>query len=145
MSEDKKAIPPNYLRRALGALLLLSPLGLAVASLAWGRAHPHFSHPLVLTVGMVLIGLALFVTACNLYFSFIRPLLFQNRPNYHWVSGIPVIGSLLIVAGVLVGFGGVLPATLGIVAFLLDTGGALWFLIATWHDASLWDVPPKRK
>ena len=145
MSKDKKATPPNYLRRALGALLLLSPLGLAVASLAWGWAHPRFSHPLALTVGMVLIGLALFVSACNVYFSFIRPLLFQHRPNYRWVSGIPGIGTFLIVAGVLVGFGGVLPATLGIVAFLLDTGGTLWFLIATWDDAGLWDVPPKRK
>jgi hypothetical protein len=60
--------------------------------------------------------------------------------GYHFVSCIPLFGTLLIVT-----FGGFLAfsdwrvAVVGLVALTLDTGGSPWFLIATWKDRSLWD------
>lgn len=56
------------------------------------------------------------------------------------VSGFPVIGTLLVTVGGLIGFGDWRAATLGLVASAFDTGGLPWFLIATWRDRSLWDA-----
>jgi len=60
---------------------------------------------------------------------------------YKFVSGIPIIGTVVVVVGTLLGFGTLLCTTLGLLAVALDTGGSVWFLVATWRDASLWDEP----
>ncbi|CAN5394180.1 hypothetical protein BH09MYX1_BH09MYX1_60280 [soil metagenome] len=59
--------------------------------------------------------------------------------GYRHVSGVPGIGSLLVVLGTVVGYGSVVCSIVGLIAVLADTGGSLWFLIATWHDGSMWD------
>jgi hypothetical protein len=59
--------------------------------------------------------------------------------KYRNVSGLPLIGTLLVLAGGVLGFGTLIPTILGMVAILLDTGGPFWFLITTWQDTSLWD------
>ncbi len=110
-----------------------------MSSLGWGLAHPHTAHLLVQGVSSVLMTLALLMGALNFYFSFIRPALFQHKPDYHFVSGIPMVGTLLVTAGGLIGFGGVIQATVGMVALLLDTGSSVWFLIFTWRDSGFWD------
>jgi hypothetical protein len=61
------------------------------------------------------------------------------RAKYKNVSGIPIIGSVLIALGTLFGFGSIGSSLLGLTAFALDTGGSGWFLWATWKDSSLWD------
>jgi len=80
----------------------------------------------------------------NLYSSFVRPAIFRLRhgsiERYRHVSGIPIVGTLLVAVGGLSGFGGVVPALVGIAAMLLDTGGSFWFLLATWGDSSFWDT-----
>ena len=80
----------------------------------------------------------------NLYLSLVRPAIFHLRhgliKQYHHVSGIPAVGTFLVVAGALSGFGGVVSALVGITAMLLDTGGSLQFLLATWGDSSFWDT-----
>ena len=40
----------------------------------------------------------------------------------------------------LLGFESLVTASAGLAAISLDTGGAFWFLLATWKDSSLWDA-----
>ncbi len=86
---------------------------------------------------------ALVIGGLNFYLSFLRGLLYQRRKGsldeYKHVSGLPMIGSLLVVVGAVLAFGSTLAAGLGLVAVAIDTGGSVWFLIATWKDSSFWD------
>ena len=130
----------NYWRRAFGVLLCLAPCWLLLLSLGWaacGHVMPRKS----MGIGAGLMGGAILLGSLNCYLWFIRPTLFQHKPDYRYISGIPVIGTLLVIAGVVVAFGGVQSGILGMIAVLLDTGGLPWFLVATWRDASLWDTP----
>jgi hypothetical protein len=83
------------------------------------------------------------VAVLNFHLSFIRPRLFFVRrgsmDGYRFISGLPMVGTVLVVLGTFVGFGAVDSALIGIAAFALDTGGSGWFVIATWRDRSLWD------
>ena len=80
----------------------------------------------------------------NFYLSFVRPALFRWRygslEQYRHVSGFPMVGTILVVVGGLLGFGSVVTASFGLSAMLLDTGGSFWFLLATWNDSSFWDA-----
>jgi hypothetical protein len=73
----------------------------------------------------------------NFYLSFIRYPLHrlrgQPRETFRWTSGIPLIGSLCVVAGlVLMKVSGALPSTallaLALASVALDTGGIHWFI-----------------
>jgi hypothetical protein len=83
------------------------------------------------------------LAAVNFYLSFIRPRLHSLRrgsmDGYRHISGIPVVGTLLLTMGALFGFGAVGSTLIGIGAFAFDTGGSVWFVIATWRDQSFWD------
>jgi hypothetical protein len=80
----------------------------------------------------------------NFYLSFVRPVLFRWRygslEQYRFVSGVPGVGTILVVIGGLLGFGSVVTASVGLAAMLLDTGSSIWFLLATWNDSSFWDA-----
>jgi hypothetical protein len=80
----------------------------------------------------------------NFYLSVVRPAVFYrfrgSNARCRDVSGIPIVGTLLVVMGTVSGFGGVVSAVVGISVMLLDTGGSCWFLLATWKDASFWDT-----
>ena len=78
--------------------------------------------------------LALALGCLNIYLSFRPPL-----PDGRHVSGLPVVGTLLVLPAATSGFGCVPAALAGLLATLIDTGGLLWFLKATWHDTSFWD------
>jgi len=86
---------------------------------------------------------AMFIAVANFYFSFIRPWLLIRRhgslDGIPHVSGAPIVGTLLVLLGGVFGFGAICTSLIGILALTLETGGAPWFLIATWRDASLWD------
>src|SRR5689334_20883855 len=92
---------------------------------------------------LVLMIVAMFIAAPNFYLSFIRPLVFHLRggsfDEYKNVSGIPIVGTVVVVVGAILGFGSFLCSALGLVAMALDTGGSVWFLVATWRDVSFWD------
>lgn len=85
---------------------------------------------------------AIAFAALNFYLSAVRPLVFRRRngslDGCKHVSGLPGIGSLVVVVGAVVGFGSGLCVALGL-ATGLDVGGLVWFLITTWRDSSLWD------
>ena len=122
----------NWLRRSLGIAVCVSPLALGLGSIASGLAGYAPGRPAAIGVVVAALCLALM----NFYLSFIRPRLSKNSRH---VSGIPIIGSLLVIAGLIWGFGCALPAAVGTAAYALDTGGGLWVLIATWKDSSFWD------
>ncbi len=83
-------------------------------------------------------------TAHGFYLSFVRPAIFRLRhgsiERYRHLSGIPGIGTLVVVVGGLSWLGGVVSAVMGIAVMLLDPGGSFWFLLATWGDSSFWDA-----
>ncbi|AKV02304.1 hypothetical protein AKJ09_08967 [Labilithrix luteola] len=88
---------------------------------------------------------ALLIGALNFHLSFVRGLLYRRATGsldgYRHVSGLPMVGTLLVVIGTLLGFGSAVCAAIGLLAIGIDTGGLVWFLIATWKDSSLWDRP----
>lgn len=133
----------NYLRRGLGVLAGVVPLLLLGASLVFSVMSDNRQS----TAALVVMIVAMFIAAPNFYLSFIRPLLFHLRrgsfDEYKNVSGIPIVGTVVVVVGAILGFGSVLCSTLGVVATALDTGGSMWFVIATWRDRSFWDDPDR--
>jgi hypothetical protein len=133
--------PWNYWRRSLGVIICLSPFALLLTSLIYGSAQQHTSESGPAIACMLV---AAFIGLFNAYLACLRPILYRltrgSVDGYRRVSGIPVIGTLFVAAGGLIGFGGPLTACLGTCAMLLDTGGSFWFLLATWKDASFWDA-----
>ena len=140
MSADQQQKPTNYARRAFGASLAFSPLLLLLASLVVGIIRSQ--QPSFAAVGFM-IGAAAFAIL-NFHLSFIRPRLYLFRhgsmDGYRFVSGLPIVGTVLAILGAFFGFGAIGSAIIGIAAFALDTGGSGWFVVATWRDHSFWDV-----
>jgi hypothetical protein len=132
-------IPRNYRRRSLGVAICLSPVGVLVASIVYGAVRGTG-----LTTGLALVLFAALFAALNLHLSFTRPLLYRwthgPMAGYRFVSGIPLVGAFFVVAGVLVWFGDVVTASVGLGVLLADTGGPVWFLVMTWKDSSFWDA-----
>ena len=123
----------NWNRRLFGVLICLSPVALGVGSIASGLIGYAPGNG----AAVVIMAMAMCLAALNFFLSFLRPLVSKDSRN---VSGIPVIGSMLVVGGLAWGFGLILPAVIGLIAYAIDTGGCLWILIATWKDSSFWDA-----
>lgn len=128
----------NYKRRIIGLAICLSPVALGATSLSIGLAYSRESK---LGLGFAVAGLLL--AGVNFYLSFIRPLIFawrhRSTEQMHNASGLPLIGTVLIAAGAIVGFADRWTAIMGLLASALDTGGLPWFAFMTWHDRGLWD------
>ncbi len=131
----------NYLRRGFGLVVGCSPLVLLCGSVLYGLSHGD--RPTA--AGLIVELAALLVAGLNVHLAFVRRLLHRRRTGslegYRRVSGMPLLGTLLVVIGALLGFGSLAVAVLGLAAFVADTGGSMWFVIATWRDSSLWDAP----
>jgi hypothetical protein len=97
-----------------------------------------------LTIGLSLVLVGALLAVLNFHLSFTRPLLYRLRhgssEGYRFVSGIPLVGTFFVMAAVLVSFGEVVTALVGLGVLLADTGSPLWFLLMTWNDSSLWDT-----
>jgi hypothetical protein len=130
----------NWKRRSVGIVVCLAPVLLLLASVnaAYDR---NWREPFAF-VALALGALAL--ASINFYLSFVRPSVASRRHgmqrNGQNISGVPVIGTLLVVLGGVLGFGAIGTTLIGLLAVALDTGGAPWFLLSTWRDSSLWDV-----
>ncbi len=82
-----------------------------------------------------MLGLGALVCLVNFYLSFLRYLLHRARgrdpENYRWMSGVPLIGSLLVLISWVFWLHGIgsqaLDVTAGAIA-LIDTGGIHWFV-----------------
>jgi hypothetical protein len=89
-------------------------------------------------VGAALLILGVLVCALNFYLSFVRyplHLLRGNPGQYRHVSGLPVLGSVLVVAALLMTRLPGWAVTLGIASAVLDTGGLHWFAAVMAWDA----------
>lgn len=112
----------TFVWRGLGVLVGCIPIAILVASLLGDGGSS--------TAGLVVMLIALAIAALNSSLALRR----EERN----VSGVPLIGTILVVVGGIVGFGSLACAVLGLVAYALDTGGIPWFVFATWRDDSLW-------
>ncbi|WP_146653240.1 hypothetical protein [Labilithrix luteola] len=132
---------PSYVRRGVGVVIAFGPVVLLVASLVSALTRGNEHH----TSGLAVLLFALLIGALNFHLSFVRGLLYRRATGsldgYRHVSGLPMVGTLLVVIGTLLGFGSAVCAAIGLLAIGIDTGGLVWFLIATWKDSSLWDRP----
>ena len=123
----------SYLRRGVGLVIGCCPAVLLLASLF----HALDGHDQLKPVGLTVELIALVIGGMNFYLSFIRGRI--DRRKMH-VSGFPLIGSVLAVIGGALGFGSLACALVGLLALGVDTGGFVWFLVATWRDRSTWDA-----
>jgi len=139
MSAENKKAKLNFMRRGIGLFLGLLPLLLLMASIGYGFIHN--ARPKFAAVGWIIA--AAVIALSNFHLSFIRPRIYFYRhgsmEGYHFVSGVPVVGTFLILFGALFSFGAIGTAIFGIVAYVIDTGGFIWFTKATWRDRSFWD------
>ena len=118
---DAAAYRTSYVRRGIGVLACGAPVLLLVASMV--SAVIAGDRPDA--IGSVAMVVAIAIAALNFYLSAVRPLVFRRRngslDGYKHISGLPVIGSLVVVAGAVVGFGSGLCVALGLIAIGLDT------------------------
>ena len=137
---DQKRLRTNWTRRCAGAAVALFPMLLLIASIVAGLNGMRLG----LGGGMAVMIAAGLIALLNFYLSFVRGQLYLKRhgshDGYRHISGFPLIGTVLVVIGAALGFGDVPTAVLGLIVMSVDTGGSVWFLIATWRDASFWDA-----
>lgn len=126
-------------RRLVGVALCALPTLFALASGLWSRPIP----PAQTGAGLVLVGIAGLIAFFNLYLLYLHPWRYRRRQGtdegYRFVSGLPIVGNLLVVSGCLTAFGSGWVAGCGIAVALADPDGLAWFPFRTWRDASLWD------
>ena len=92
-------------------------------------------------VGYGVFVLGAIVSGANMYTSFLRYpvhlVLGKSRDSYKYVSGLPLIGGLVLIGAWL------LPPSLWLclataLLMLLDTGGIFWVVVTVWSDPSFW-------
>ncbi len=136
----------SLIRRTLGVTICLGVPAALLFSLALGprsspAAAPQSSIPAIAAAALV--SVAAVIGVLNLYLSFVRPWNYRRRHGtdfgYRFVSGVPVLGTLLLAPVVLLSLGTPYLAACGLLVSMIDTGGLPWFLIMTWRDRSLWD------
>jgi formate-dependent nitrite reductase membrane component NrfD len=95
----------NRLRRFGGVALCLLPVALAAACALWQRSLTEAK----VYTGLVLAGVACLVGLLNLQLALVRPRLYRRRhgslEGCRFVSGLPIVGTFLLVAGCLTAFG----------------------------------------
>jgi hypothetical protein len=79
----------------------------------------------------VLFGLGAFVSILNFHLSFVRPAIhrFEGRGEYRFVSGFPLVGSLMLVGSFFLFAADHILRPVALIIALFDTGGIHWFCI----------------
>ena len=83
-------------------------------------------------VAWLLLILGASISLLNFHLSFIRPRyhrLRRRREEYHFVSGIPLIGQLLCLVSIPFFPTPSVPQLIAIIAALLDTAGIHWLIL----------------
>lgn len=96
-------------------------------------------------IGYLLLSLAAIIAGLNLYLSVIRGLIYWFQGwQYRHVSGLPLLGSLLLVVALVVLEKSPSIWIIAIIVSLLDTGGAIWLLLTiSWM--TLWRAITRRR
>lgn len=93
-------------------------------------------------VALGLAALGLLIGFLNFYLSFIRPCFYflkhKSNDGYRLVSGFPIIGTALVIASLVFGFGSIPVCILNLVTIVIDTCGPHWFIFAIWKDKDFW-------
>jgi hypothetical protein len=128
-----QTLPRTFWRRSLAVALCLSPVAVLAASVIYGVACGTS-----LTWGLAPVLVAALLAVFNLHLSFTRPLLYRRKhgsmAGYHFVSGVPLFGTALVLAGTLPCFGDVVTASVGLGVLAADPLSPVWFLVITWKD-----------
>ncbi len=83
----------------------------------------------------ILFALGAFISILNFHLSFVRPAIHQLRGReYRFVSGFPVVGSLLLVISFLAFPADHILRPVALVVAVFDTGGIHWFCIMMAYD-----------
>ena len=82
---------------------------------------------------VLLLSVGVLVSVINFYLSFLRyPIHIAGggkKDEFKWVSGLPLIGTVFVVAALLLdGLERSLILYPGLFALMIDTGGVLWFI-----------------
>ena len=93
----------------------------------------------------ILLVLSASIVLLNGYLSFARPILYATRhknslEGYKYVSGVPLVGTILVALAILFTWGSATVAMIGIVLLLVDTGGSIVFLLCVARDKSFWTM-----
>jgi hypothetical protein len=84
----------------------------------------------------ILFGLGAFVSILNFHLSFVRPAIhrLRGRGEYRFVSGFPLVGSLMLVGSFFLFPAGHILRPVALVIALFDTGGIHWFCVMMVYD-----------
>ncbi len=124
-------------RRIVGTAVCWAPIALALASLVAGwRGVERGPSAVLITLALALAVYNLWCSAGRYAFHRLRG---GTRDSYVPVSGLPGVGSLLVVAATLFAFGNRTTAALALLAIAIDTGGSFWFFVVSLRDPSFWD------
>ena len=81
----------------------------------------------------LLLGFGCFLSLLNFYLSFLRYPVFRLRggetADYRWMSGYPLVGSILVLVCLPFVFDNAWLFWFGAICSTLDTGGLHWFLV----------------
>ena len=90
-----------------------------------------------LILGWLLLSVGGFISLVNFHLSFTRypyHRLRRRREEYHFISGFPIIGSLLCLLSLPFFNTPSIPQVIAIIAAVLDTGGFHWLIYALLRD-----------
>ena len=129
----------NYVRRTIGVIICSLPVVLAISSILWDKEVSNTSY----ATGLILIVLSILVGLLNINLLSIKPRLYKHKhktmEGYKFISGLPMVGTMLQVFGCVVAFGSDVVGLLALLTILIDIGGLFWVPVITWNDDSLWD------
>lgn len=130
----------RYFRRIIGVAICSIPIILAILCIIWKKEV----YDVRVSAALIIVGLSFLIGCLNLYLTFLRPFLYKQKhksmDGYRFISGIPLVGNLLLIGGCVIAFGNNLVGFAGVLSALIDSGGLLWVPFITWKDSSLWDI-----
>jgi hypothetical protein len=130
-------------RPLLVILSLASPVAITLISDANGLLKSQNGD--TIWFSWLLIGIGGSISVFNLYLCVGRPSLYARRNKgsmvgYRNVSGIPLVGSVLVSLGALFSWGQLGIACSGMVVLAADVGGSPFAAFALWGDKSFWEA-----
>ena len=98
--------------------------------------------------GLYVVLLAAVIAGFNFWMSWLSQLAYRlihgSLEGDHFVEGVPLIGTPIVPVGLLLSFGHIAAASLGLLALVMDTHTFPWFVVVTWRDRCFWDEAPLR-
>ncbi len=128
----------KYLYKSIALIIAIIPFGVAVGL---GISGSRILEGEWVKTGVCVYSLGAWVCLLNFYTSFLRFPIHRLRggseEDYKFVSGIPLVGVLVLLGMALLPINTYI--TLASIALIvMDTGSVTWFVISIWGDDSMW-------